>query len=241
MKKSFAIVGAAGLLVVAFSPAAAATTGSISTSQACKPATIATTTAATIQRVDAKRIVVRGQTAYWTGKGWKQVPPASYRLTLQKLAGTKWTYVTRIKPNASTRVVGTAGTYRLAFPKPCNAATAASVSKRITIAAPPKPPSVSQRNALRAAQDYLRYSGFSRQGLIDQLSSQYGEKFPVADATWAVDHLHANWNEQAVRVGQSYLKLQGFSRDGLIEQLSSPYGDKFTVAEATYAADKLGL
>jgi hypothetical protein len=36
---------------------------------------------------------------------------------------------------------------------------------------PPPPPAVSgaQENALRAARDYLDYTAFSRQGLIDQL------------------------------------------------------------------------
>ena len=41
-------------------------------------------------------------------------------------------------------------------------------------------------NALASAQDYLDYSAFSRQGLIDQLSSEYGSGFEVEDATWAV-------------------------------------------------------
>jgi len=78
-------------------------------------------------------------------------------------------------------------------------------------------------------------------GLIEQLSSSAGEGFPEKDATWAVDHLGADWNEQAVRCAQDYLKMQGFSRKGLIEQLSSSAGEKFTVAQATYAVNKLGL
>jgi hypothetical protein len=100
---------------------------------------------------------------------------------------------------------------------------------------------LSQLNALRAAQNYLGMKGFSRAGLIAQLSSAYGDQFSVADATWAADHVGADWNEQAVRAGQSYLDMKGFSRAGLIEQLSSPYGDQFTRKQATYAADKLGL
>lgn len=100
---------------------------------------------------------------------------------------------------------------------------------------------VSQRNALRTAENYLSIKGFSRLGLISQLSSQYGDGFSKADATWAVDHLKVNWNEQAVRAGKAYLDMRGFSRTGLIQQLSSEYGDKFTKAQATYAADHLGL
>ena len=98
-----------------------------------------------------------------------------------------------------------------------------------------------QENALRSAQDYLSFQGFSRAGLIDQLSSKYGDGYDRKDATWAVNHLDVDWNKQAVRAGRDYLSLQGFSRQGLIDQLSSEYGDQFTVAQATYAADKLGL
>jgi hypothetical protein len=107
--------------------------------------------------------------------------------------------------------------------------------------APTKDPTAGQLNALRSAQNYLDIKGFSRAGLIAQLSSAYGDQFSVADSTWAVDHVGADWNEQAVRAGKAYLELKGFSRLGLIDQLSSAYGDQFTRKQATYAADKLGL
>jgi hypothetical protein len=100
---------------------------------------------------------------------------------------------------------------------------------------------LAMENALDSAQSYLDISGFSRLGLIDQLSSKYGEGFRVEDATWAVDQLGADWKEQAVRSAKSYLSISPFSHQGLIEQLSSPYGDQFTVEEATYAVDKIGL
>ena len=107
--------------------------------------------------------------------------------------------------------------------------------------APTKDATAGQLNALRSAQNYLDIKGFSRAGLIAQLSSAYGDQFSVADSTWAVDHVGADWNEQAVRAGKAYLELKGFSRLGLIDQLSSAYGDQFTRKQATYAADKLGL
>lgn len=100
---------------------------------------------------------------------------------------------------------------------------------------------VSQENAIQSAQSYLDLQGFSRDGLIDQLSSQYGEGFSKADAVFAVDHVDADWNAEAVQAAKSYLELQGFSRSGLIDQLSSAYGDQFTVAQATYAVDHVGL
>jgi hypothetical protein len=99
----------------------------------------------------------------------------------------------------------------------------------------------SQENALRSAQSYIDMQGFSRRGLIKQLSSSYGDAYSVADATWAVDHLTVNWNRQAVRAGKSYLDMQGMSRAELIRQLSSNYGDQFTKAQATYAASWHGL
>lgn len=82
---------------------------------------------------------------------------------------------------------------------------------------------------------------FSRQGLIDQLSSGYGSQFPVEDATFAVDSLNWDWNEQATKKGQSYLDFMAFSCRGLIDQLSSPYGSQFTIEQATYGATALGL
>ncbi len=100
---------------------------------------------------------------------------------------------------------------------------------------------LSQRNAVRSANSYLRISGFSRQGLIDQLSSDAGDQFSVADATRAVDSLDVDWRAQAARSAASYLKLSGFSCRGLIEQLSSRAGDKYTVEEATYGAIQAGI
>jgi hypothetical protein len=98
-----------------------------------------------------------------------------------------------------------------------------------------------QENAMESAQQYLDMQGFSRLGLIDQLSSSYGDGYSVADATFAVDHIKVDWNAEAVKAAKAYLDMEGFSRQGLIGQLSSSYGDKFTLAQATYAANHVGL
>ena len=98
-----------------------------------------------------------------------------------------------------------------------------------------------QQNAVRSANSYLQLSGFSRQGLIDQLSSEYGDRFSVGDATVAVDSLSVDWNTQAARSAASYLALSGFSCQGLIEQLSSEHGDKYTVEQATHGATQAGI
>ena len=101
------------------------------------------------------------------------------------------------------------------------------------------------QNAYKSAQDYLNYSGFSKQGLIDQLSSEYGDEYTVEQATAAVQALEdegkVDWNNEAVESAESYLEMQAFSRAGLIDQLSSSYGDKYTKEQAEYAADKVGL
>ena len=99
----------------------------------------------------------------------------------------------------------------------------------------------SQENAIRSAESYLQYMAFSRQGLIDQLSSEYGEKFSVEDATFAVDSLNVDWNAEAVKTAQSYLDTMGFSCQEMIDQLSSEYGSQFTLEQATYGATAVGL
>lgn len=97
-----------------------------------------------------------------------------------------------------------------------------------------------QKNAVKAAQSYLSISGFSRAGLIDQLSSPAGSGFEVADATIAVDSMNIDWNQEAVKSAKQYLQLMGFSCQGLIQQLSSPAGNKFTVEQARFGAKQAG-
>ena len=97
-----------------------------------------------------------------------------------------------------------------------------------------------QKNAVRSAKQYISMQGFSRDGLIQQLSSDYGDGYSVADATVAVDSLNIDWSKQAVRSAKQYLSMQGFSCKGLIQQLSSSYGDKYTVSQATYGARQAG-
>lgn len=97
-----------------------------------------------------------------------------------------------------------------------------------------------QKNAVRSAEQYINMTGFSRDGLIEQLSSSAGSGYEVADATVAVDSLNIDWKEQAVRSAEQYLDMTGFSCDGLIEQLSSDAGSKYTVEEANYGAQQAG-
>ena len=95
-------------------------------------------------------------------------------------------------------------------------------------------------NAIRSAKQYLSISGFSRDGLIQQLSSDAGDGYEIGDATFAVDSLNVDWNSQAVRSAKQYLSISGFSCDGLIEQLSSEAGDKYTLSQASFGAQQAG-
>jgi type IV secretory pathway VirB10-like protein len=94
---------------------------------------------------------------------------------------------------------------------------------------------VSQRNARRSAESYLRFTSFSRDGLIGQLEF---EKFSTADATYAVDSLAVDWRDQAVKKAEEYLRFSSFSRDGLIDQLIF---EGFTRAEAEHGVNETGL
>lgn len=94
---------------------------------------------------------------------------------------------------------------------------------------------VSQQNALGKASDYLEYTAFSKSGLIDQLEF---EGFSKADATWAVERLNVDWNEQAALKAADYLDYTSFSKSGLIDQLEF---EGFTKKQATFGAGTTGL
>jgi hypothetical protein len=100
-----------------------------------------------------------------------------------------------------------------------------------------------QEQAVEAAQNYLSMGeGFSRNGLIQQLSSKYGSGFPKAVAAFAVNYLHVNWYQQAVQSARSYKATGGgFSCSGMIQQLESSAGSSFTHAQAVYGARKAGV
>jgi len=92
----------------------------------------------------------------------------------------------------------------------------------------------SQKNAIKKAELYLTFAGLSRQGLIQQLEF---EQFSTEDATYAVDNIKVDWNEQAVKKAKSYSDLLAFSRDGLIDQLKF---EGFTQEQAEAGANGVG-
>jgi len=137
------------------------------------------------------------------------------------------------------------GSHPAASQAPAPPANTAPAAPPVASQAPATPagPTVSQQQAISAAQDYLNLgSGFSHASLVKQLTSQYGSGFSAADAEFAVSYLHPDWNAQAAEAARGYMNLgTGFSRASLIQQLTSPYGNEFTEAQAEYAASQVGL
>ena len=105
-----------------------------------------------------------------------------------------------------------------------------------TSAAPAAPSmTVSQKQAVRAAENYLDYTAFSRSGLISQLEF---EGYSNEDATIAVDSITVDWNEQAAKKAQNYLDMTSFSHSGLVDQLVF---EGFTADQAEYGVTAVGL
>ena len=95
------------------------------------------------------------------------------------------------------------------------------------------------RNALRSAKTYSDMMHMSKQGIFDQLTSEYGDQFDAEAAQYAIDNLDANYNENALKCGENYKKTMYMSKQGIYDQLTSEYGEKFTPEEAQYAIDNL--
>ena len=106
----------------------------------------------------------------------------------------------------------------------------------------PKPKiTKAQREALEAAESYLDSGHFSKKRLFKQLTSEYGEDFAKKDATYAIDHVKADYNAEARQAAESYLDSGHFSRSRLMTQLTSEYGEQFTKAQAAQAVKSVGV
>lgn len=116
--------------------------------------------------------------------------------------------------------------------------TEETVEEPVTEEAEPEPEpqfTIGQKNAIRSAESYIDLMPFSRTGLIEQLEF---EGYSLEDATFAVDHVSPDWNEQAAKAAASYLELMAFSRQELIDQLVfegfTPEQAEFGVTAAGY-------
>lgn len=95
------------------------------------------------------------------------------------------------------------------------------------------------KNALAKAEMYSSMMYMSKKGIYDQLTSEYGEKFPADAAQYAVDHVQVDWNANALEKAKTYQSSMNMSKAAIYDQLTSEYGEQFTADEAQYAVDHL--
>jgi hypothetical protein len=173
-------------------------------------------------------------------KGTVDPATAHVRVTGQsvKVRHGHWTLPVTLTKHGDTtfRVVATRKGYVKSF-------TTATITRELSAAEravirQEKAARRANRRALKSAESYLAFSGFSKQGLYEQLSSAAGEGFTRAEAQYAVDHVDADWNKEAVESARSYLETSPMSRSELIQQLSSSAGEGFTYEQAVYAVNK---
>ena len=93
---------------------------------------------------------------------------------------------------------------------------------------------VEYSNVIKKAESYLRYTSFSRQGLIEQLEF---EGFSHDACVYAVDNVTVDWNEQCAKKAKSYLDYTSFSRQGLYGQLEF---EGFTHEQIEYGLSAVG-
>ena len=93
------------------------------------------------------------------------------------------------------------------------------------------------KNALKTAKRYDKTSHMSKQGLYDQLTSEF-EQFTPEAAQYAIDNVNANWKENALKTAKSYQEYADMSTSAIYDQLISEF-EQFTPEEAQYAIDNL--
>lgn len=119
--------------------------------------------------------------------------------------------------------------------EPATDASPAQNSEPVT--EPNEAVSAEYKNALKTAQQYASFMHMSKQGIYDQLTSEYGENFPADAAQYALDNLEWDWNANALATAQSYSDTMQMSKRGIYEQLISESGEQFKEDEAQYAVD----
>lgn len=115
--------------------------------------------------------------------------------------------------------------------------TDAGISQSIPEDSSEKKPDVptEYKSALRQAETYSSTLHLSKQGVYDQLVSEYGGKFEADAAKYAIDNVNADWNANALAQAKSYQNTMHLSKAAIRDQLVSEYGGKFTASEADYA------
>lgn len=144
-------------------------------------------------------------------------------------------YITIDEPTEKQRKSAETTTTTTETPKKTTTTTTTQETNSFTIG---------EENAIKQAQRYLDVLSFSRAGLYEQLTSEYGAGFSEQEASMAISYLEENglvdWKEEAVEAAQSYMDSLSLSREGLYRQLTSEYGGQFTAEEAEYALAQIG-
>lgn len=94
-------------------------------------------------------------------------------------------------------------------------------------------------SALSKAEQYSDTLHMSKQGIYDQLVSEYGEQFSEEAAQYAIDNLEADYKANALEKAKEYQDTMDMSPEAIRDQLTSEYGEKFTQEEADYAVENL--
>lgn len=109
-----------------------------------------------------------------------------------------------------------------------------------------------KENALKKAETFRNTMNMSTQSIYKQLISEYGEKFTIEEAKYAIDNLNKIEEEieksestvskefkNALSQAEYYGNKSKMSKKAIYKQLTSEYGEQFTVEEAQYAIDNL--
>ncbi|MCR5656456.1 MAG: Ltp family lipoprotein [Butyrivibrio sp.] len=103
-----------------------------------------------------------------------------------------------------------------------------------------------EKLAILEAKSYIRHSAFSRDGLIHQLSAEYGEGFTETVATMAVDHLEqtgqVDWYEQCLKAIDEIVTYgsDDYTRDKIFRLLTLESIRAFPEDLANKALDEKG-
>ena len=100
-----------------------------------------------------------------------------------------------------------------------------------------------EQNCYQSAMSYIESNCLSKQGLIDQLSSEYGEGYPKEVAEKVVNDIDEkgliDWDAECKESAISYVESNCLSKQGLIDQLSSESGENFTKEQSEKAVESI--
>ncbi|RAV31824.1 Ltp family lipoprotein, partial [Corynebacterium heidelbergense] len=92
--------------------------------------------------------------------------------------------------------------------------------------------------AMARARMYSNVSHLSRKALTEMMTNGIGGSYPPEITRYAVDHIGADWNDNAAKSAQM-LKDVGTPPEKVYDVLTSDYGGKFTPEEARFGVDHL--